>query len=61
MSSLHEQNENFVELFWIKNTGDRIVSLWPKRTAELFLSKHLIPQKEKGLISDAGINDKGIF
>lgn len=61
MSTFHEQNEKFVELYWVKKDGDKITTLWPERTAEEFLSKHLIPQKEKGLLQDVGINKKGIF
>lgn len=49
---------DMVELFWIRGT-EMMTSVFPRATAEEFLSKHLIPQKEQGLLSDAGIKELG--
>jgi len=46
---------DMVELFWTLNDGRNLLSVWPRQTAEEFLTKHLIPQKEQGLIVEAGI------
>jgi len=50
---------DMVELFWTLNDGRNLLSVWPRETAEEFLSKHLIPQKDQGLIIDAGIRELG--
>lgn len=49
---------DMVELFWIRGT-ETMTSVFPRNTAEEFLSKHLIPQKEQGLLVDAGIKELG--
>ncbi len=49
---------DLVELFWTRGT-ETMKSVFPRATAEEFLNKHLIPQKEQGLLTDAGINELG--
>ena len=48
---------DMVQLFWIRASGEEMKAIFPRKTAEEFLSKHLIPQKEQGLLSDVGINE----
>ena len=53
-------NANFtdmVELFWTRNTGEEMKSIFPRKTAEEFLAKHLIPQKDANLLIEVGIRE----
>ena len=52
MSQINEFQ--MVELFWIKDGVER-KAIFPADKAEKFLSKHLIPQKESGILSEVGI------
>lgn len=49
---------DLVELYWTRGT-ETMKSVFPRETANEFLAKHLIPQKEQGLLTDAGINELG--
>lgn len=49
---------DLVELYWVRG-AQTMKSVFPRQTAEEFLQKHLIPQKEQGLLNDAGINELG--
>jgi len=49
---------DLVELYWVRGT-QTMKSIFPRATAQEFLSKHLIPQKEQGILTDAGINELG--
>ncbi len=48
---------DMVELFWIRNTGEEFRSIFPRKTANELLKKHLIPQKQQGVLSDVGITE----
>jgi len=48
---------DMVELYWKHHDGRTMLSVWPRQTAEVFLRKHLIPQKEQGLLADVGIRE----
>jgi len=48
---------DMVTLFWTRNSGESFSAVYPRRTANEFLAKHLIPQQEQGLLSDAGIRE----
>jgi len=48
---------DMVTLFWTRFSGERFETVYPRSTANEFLAKHLIPQKEQGLLSDAGIKE----
>lgn len=48
---------DMVELFWVRASGETSKAIFPRKTAEEFLNKHLIPQKEQGLLTDAGFNE----
>jgi len=50
---------DLVELFWTFQDGRKMLNIWPRQTAEEFLNKHLIPQKEQGLLIEAGIRELG--
>lgn len=46
---------DMVQLFWVRNTGEEMKAIFPRKTAEEFLAKHLIPQKDANLLTDARI------
>ena len=48
---------DMVELFWTRNTGEEMTAIFPRKTAEEFLARHLIPQKEAHLLTEIGINE----
>lgn len=48
---------DMVQLFWIRNTGEEMKAIFPRKTAEEFLKKHLIPQKDAHLLTDVGIKE----
>lgn len=48
---------DMVTLFWTHFSGERFETVYPRSTANEFLAKHLIPQKEQGLLSDVGIKE----
>lgn len=48
---------DLVELFWIDQSLVEMNSVFPRSTAEEFLSKHLKPQVQNGVLSDAGIRE----
>lgn len=54
----HNANFNdMVQLFWTRNSGEEFKAVFPRKTAEEFLSKHLIPQQEQGLLNNVGITE----
>lgn len=54
----HNANfEDMVQLLWTRNSGEEFKAIFPRKTAEEFLSKHLIPQQEQGLLSYVGISE----
>jgi len=51
--------QDMVELFWIQQDLTEMVGIFPRQTAMEFLTKHLKPQVQSGLLSDAGIRELG--
>jgi hypothetical protein len=49
---------DMVELFWTRGS-ETMTSVFPRQTAEEFLTKHLKPQQEQGLLTDVGIKELG--
>lgn len=59
---VHREPDNnefldMVTLHWTRNTGETFETVYPRRTAIEFLNKHLIPQRDQGLLSDVGITE----
>ncbi len=48
---------DMVELHWTRISGESFKTLYPRHTAQEFLNKHLIPQREQGLLSYVGITE----
>ena len=57
MSPINNQPIDFVELYWTKKNGDNHHACFPRKTAGVILNKHLIPQQDLGILSDAGIRE----
>jgi len=51
--------QDLVELFWIQQDLTEMTGVFPRQTALEFLTKHLKPQVQSGLLSDAGIRELG--
>lgn len=52
-------SQDMVELFWIQQDLTEMIGIFPRQTAIEFLTKHLKPQVQSGLLSDAGIRELG--
>jgi len=48
---------DMAELYWTNKHGKECKAIFPKNKAEIFLVKHLIPQKELNLITNVGIRE----
>jgi len=48
---------DMVELVWQTQDLSEMTMIFPRKTAEEFLSKHLLPQKEQGILVAAEIRE----
>ena len=49
-------DDPFVELYWVKKSGELHAAWFPESIARLMLNKHLLPQQDAGIIRNVGIN-----
>jgi hypothetical protein len=48
--------DDMVELQWTRGL-ETMKAIFPRKTAQEFLNKHLIPQQEQGILNNVGLNE----